>query len=600
MVANVSDWPTHFRLLNSCTEIHETLQERTTQCPLPSIAVWGVYKVYQFLTCRRNKQLQLIASKSYRQDKNITVIVTGKQWECFYQTIRNQNLKVIGIDCEWVKWSPKVSLLQIATQSGSCALVRLFCIDFIPDSLKSLMADKSILKVGVASIEDGRRLSRDYGFIVRGCVDLRHVLNRVRGIFHCEQGGLQGLASCILGIHLEKDPRLRMGNWEAKSLSKEQIEYAALDAIVGVDIFMTLILAKMTGHKPEISEAQMAEYMTNEQFWAAANSLCQGIVDIQYKSSGSKSTSKPPSLAPVVNKSTNASWKPTLSSKEQFLKDTGTNEEKLMKQSRAYVVRKRPLYYNCYLVAPDGQMLCTCDIRKVEWYISKGLADKVSDDPLTVKLRFEPAGRPEAEDDYYLHEKENVCVVCGSDDKLIRKQIIPKEYRRFFPTSLKDHASHDVLLMCIQCHQVSTQYDSVLRFQLADECSAPIDMGSSCRAQTDHDLMKIRSAGRALLNSKVNIPEARKEDLRKVILEFYGVSDVTQELLEEASEIDTKMVNGEYLPHGKKVIRHIRKNGGIFNFEKRWRQHFLDTMKPKYLPPKWSVDHRHERTHLYS
>jgi hypothetical protein len=38
------------------------------------------------------------------------------------------------------------------------------------------------------------------------------------------------------------------------------------------------------------------------------------------------------------------------------------------------VVRQRPLYYNCLLLAPDGQELCTCDIRKAEWYIDKGLA----------------------------------------------------------------------------------------------------------------------------------------------------------------------------------------------------------------------------------
>ena len=42
----------------------------------------------------------------------------------------------------------------------------------------------SILKVGVASIEDGRRISQDYGVLVSGCVDLRNVIKRIRGIFH--------------------------------------------------------------------------------------------------------------------------------------------------------------------------------------------------------------------------------------------------------------------------------------------------------------------------------------------------------------------------------------------------------------------------------
>ena len=40
-------------------------------------------------------------------------------------------------------------------------------------------------------------------------------------------------------------------------------------------------------------------------------------------------------------------------------------------------------------------MLCTCDMKKAEWYVKKGLGELVSQDPLTVRLRFEPSGRPE-------------------------------------------------------------------------------------------------------------------------------------------------------------------------------------------------------------
>ncbi len=39
--------------------------------------------------------------------------------------------------------------------------------------------------------------------------------------------------------------------------------------------------------------------------------------------------------------------------------------------------------------------MCTCDIKKAEWYVKKGIGEKVCDDPLTVRLKFEPSGRPE-------------------------------------------------------------------------------------------------------------------------------------------------------------------------------------------------------------
>ena len=56
---------------------------------------------------------------------------------------------------------------------------------------------------------------------------------------------------------------------------------------------------------------------------------------------------------------------------------------------------------------------------------------KVADDPVTVQLLFEPSGRPADEQNYYINEKDNVCVVCGSDESYIRKNIIPREYRKY-------------------------------------------------------------------------------------------------------------------------------------------------------------------------
>ena len=58
-------------------------------------------------------------------------------------------------------------------------------------------------------------------------------------------------------------------------------------------------------------------------------------------------------------------------------------------------IRQSPLYHNSRLEAPDGQPLCVCDVKKAEWYVAKGLGVKVNDDPLTVRLNFEPSGRPE-------------------------------------------------------------------------------------------------------------------------------------------------------------------------------------------------------------
>lgn len=39
----------------------------------------------------------------------------------------------------------------------------------------------------------------------------------------------------------------------------------------------------------------------------------------------------------------------------------------------------------------------------------------------------------------------------------------------------------------------------------------------------------------------------------------------------------------------------MKKHNRLLDFQRRWRTHFLETMKPKFLPAKWSVDHNHDR-----
>ena len=43
-----------------------------------------------------------------------------------------------------------------------------------------------------------------------------------------------------------------------------------------------------------------------------------------------------------------------------------------------------------------------------------------SEEPFVVRLLFEPSGRPDSQQDYYLTAKQNLCVVCGKADSYIR------------------------------------------------------------------------------------------------------------------------------------------------------------------------------------
>lgn len=77
-----------------------------------------------------------------------------------------------------------VSLLQMASYSGRCVLVRLLPFrgnqQAFPLSLMEVLRDPHVLKVGVGCYEDGKRLTHDYGLSLTSTLDLRYLALRER------------------------------------------------------------------------------------------------------------------------------------------------------------------------------------------------------------------------------------------------------------------------------------------------------------------------------------------------------------------------------------------------------------------------------------
>ena len=76
--------------------------------------------------------------------------------------------------------------------------------------------------------------------------------------------------------------------------------------------------------------------------------------------------------------------------------------------------------------------VCVCEgVTKKLYSTSLSMcAALISETPPTVQLTFEPSGKPGKDQEYYLVQKENICVVCGCDKSCIRKNIVPHEYRK--------------------------------------------------------------------------------------------------------------------------------------------------------------------------
>ncbi|KAI8430349.1 hypothetical protein MSG28_000646 [Choristoneura fumiferana] len=277
---------------------------------------------------------------------------------------------------------------------------------------------------------------------------------------------------------------------------------------------------------------------------------------------------------------------------------------KLVNKRYSHATRSKPLYNNGILQAPDGELLCTCDSKKARWYVEKGLASVVDEGegeaPLTVRLRFEPAGRSVGDvGRFYQIAKENKCVVCGNTDSYIRKNVVPREYRKYFPEVMKDHSSHDVVLLCARCHQRANALDLRPRLALAALCGAPLAARDHARPSEDAaHAKKIRSAARALLykSQKHTLPAARRRELEETLLRHFPAhARLSRALLQEAAVAPDPTVNNNEESHGLKVVEYFLNHDGLLRLEEYWRDHFLESMEPKYMPALWSTKHNEER-----
>jgi len=126
---------------------------------------------------------------------------------------------------------------------------------------------------------------------------------------------------------------------------------------------------------------------------------------------------------------------------------------------------------------------------------------------------------------------------------------------------MKAHQSHDVLLLCPICHEISNSHDLQLRRKLADMCDAPlIGPMSHVRDKYINNYQKLHSAVKAL-NERLSIPQRRREELESYILEYTGQQKITPDLLDTLNkQLKTALIQQpilnqcKYQPHGLKVF----------------------------------------------
>jgi len=142
---------------------------------------------------------------------------------------------IIGMDTETRPAFRKgvsypVSLLQLATEK-KVYLFRLLETGSL-QGIIDILEDESKTKIGIAPGDDMKDLAKARGFKPRNIIDLNK-LAQEKGY---ESIGAKKLSALVLGFRISKAQQV--SNWEAKRLSKAQIDYAATDAWICREIFL--------------------------------------------------------------------------------------------------------------------------------------------------------------------------------------------------------------------------------------------------------------------------------------------------------------------------------------------------------------------------
>ena len=141
---------------------------------------------------------------------------------------------ILGIDTETRPsfkkgTSYKVALLQVSTHD-TCFLFRLNMIG-VNNSIKKLLEDCSIIKVGLSLKDDLHQLSKRCDFTPGNYIDIQHIAKEI-GI---ADRSLQKLYANLFAKKISKNQQL--SNWETSTLSDAQKIYAATDAWACIKIY---------------------------------------------------------------------------------------------------------------------------------------------------------------------------------------------------------------------------------------------------------------------------------------------------------------------------------------------------------------------------
>ncbi|KAL9873122.1 exonuclease 3'-5' domain-containing protein 2-like isoform 1-T1 [Glossina fuscipes fuscipes] len=423
--------------------------------------------------------------------------------------------KVLGFDCEWVTVKGErrpVALVQLCSIERFCVLFRLNRMLWIPESLRALLEDEDIMKVGVDAILKAKKLAADYDIKVAGAFDLRYLARMTRR----NPENLEQMTSSVLHAQFDNSSWSLAPNWEAKQLYPEQIEDAANRAYAAVEIFKSLAFELDPSDPCWHPNGDLSIHLFRANF--------SQLLDYHFHE-----------LQPVHYSS-------------------------LLDRFEVHCPSDK-----CLLLAPDDEFVCLVDKSKGEWYLKEHLGTKVDCEDFTVRVKHFP---PIQTIGYYQGLNVTQCHICGETDAFVHKPVVPHEYSKHFPVKLQLYIARDVIFLCLKCVRLGDISDLKMYNKLRKMCGAPYSYFQRQRVKKAATMLL--NEGEQMSEESRQYYEAFVSDYytnyvnKKV--------KINRRILKEISEEDPTC----YLrAHGQAVVQKFeRELGGLLELTHLWRTHF--------------------------
>ena len=243
--------------------------------------------------------------------------------------------------------------------------------------------------------------------------------------------------------------------------------------------------------------------------------------------------------------------------------------------------RTNEIYGNCQVFSIKGNLMFLCIEKRANWYLERGLAEKLSENPLAIKLLFETKNEGNHGDSYYLTEKQNRCVKCGTEDleHLTKHHIVPYQYRKFMPEEVKGNSSFDIVPICFDHHNEYERQADLLKQELAEKYDAPV-VGIVI---IDEIFSVAISAAKAIRGNGNKIPTEKRTLMEDRIKAYTGKDIVSKKDIELLCS-KKNAVSRTVKSHAEMVMSQVT---DIQSFVEMWREHFLECLEPEFMPNHW-------------